>query len=196
VKELEKLYSVQVKRVVFMLVFKYGAQMNVQVSLFMLKGAIQKGIEFNYIAAFGELFSLGAMMLGIASEFYDLKTLLLTFWDIRSSVCDCFQKKKEDDEAEQKDGNQNWDIQSSVCECFKTIRSSVCACFQKKQKKEDLLARHFFKDGDDDKEEDLTFADLNIEYYRIFATTVCIVLVTAFAMYLIGYEILKFLLCL
>lgn len=56
-----------------------------------------------------------------------------------------------------------------------------------------MLAHHFFKDGDIDKEEELTFADLNREYLRILVPTVFVLLATAFAMWLIGYEILKFL---
>jgi len=191
VKELEKLYSVQVKRVVFMLVFKYGFQMNVQVSLFMLKAAIRTAPkhDFNLFAAGGELLSIAAMMLGIASEFCDLYILLLTFWDIQGSVSDCLQGKKEDDKAQQKDGNQNLNIRSSVCECFKKIRSSVSWCCTKK---EGLLGRHFFKDGNEDKEELITFADLKIEYIRIWVTTLGMVLSTGFAIWLIGYELMKF----
>merc|ERR1712129_570491 len=81
VKELQKLYSVQVKRLWFILVFKYSLQMNVQVTLFILKGTLFDSEQFNLCAAFAELLSLGAMTLGIASELLDLWTLLWAFWD-------------------------------------------------------------------------------------------------------------------
>jgi hypothetical protein len=166
VKELQKLYSVQVKRLWFILVFKYSCQMNVQVTLFILKGALLDSEHFNYVDAFGELLSLGAMTLGIASELFDLKTLLWTFWDVRSSVRECLQKR-EDEKKQNKDEAKS---------------------------KEDMHARHCFKDKNGiDQEEVLTFADLKFEYYRILAATVFMVLVTAFAMWLIGYQMLKFL---
>jgi len=159
VKELEKLYSVQVKRVWFILVFKYACQMNVQVTLFILKGAIHNKV-FNYFAAVGELVSLATMLLGIASELFDLNKLLLTFWDIRSSVWECLNTHQGND------GNEH------------------------------VHARHFFHDDKNEneiKEEMLTFADLKSEYYRILANTVSVVLVVVFAMWLIGYQMLKFL---
>jgi len=183
VRELEKVYEVQLKRLWFILVFKYAGQMNVQVTLWVLKGTIQnKGL--NYFAAGGQLLSLGAMMLGIASELFDLRKLLTTFWDVRSCVCDCLKKKDEEDkrnkeEAEKKKkegGEQNKDGNE-----------------QKVGSRQDLLARHFFKIGDDNHEEEpLTYADLNRHYYRILRPTVFVVLVTLFAMWLIGYQMLKF----
>jgi len=150
VKELQKLYSVQVKRLWFILVFKYSFQMNVQVTLFILKGTLFEGNELNYFAAFAQLVSLGAMTLGIMSELIDLKILLSNFLDIRSSVLECL--------------------------------------------KGEMRARHFFK-GDDgcDQEETLTGQDLQFEYRRVFCTTVGIVLVMVFCMWLIGYQMLKFL---
>jgi len=175
VKELEKLNSVQVKRLWFMLVFKYAFQMNVQVTLFILKGTIQRK-EFNYFAAGAELLSLGAMTLGIASEFFDLNTLLWTFWDIRSVVRECIDKKNNKGEENQNNNvNDKKDVDNDG--------------------KEDLHARHFFKRGQDHdvEEEDLTFTDLSYEYYRIVVTAVFVVLVTVFAIWLIGYQMLKFL---
>merc|ERR1719476_1259905 len=83
VKELQKLYSVQVKRLWFNLVFKYSLQMNVQVTIFIIKGTIVKSNEFNHFAAAAELLSLGAMTLGIGCELIDLNALLCSFWDIR-----------------------------------------------------------------------------------------------------------------
>jgi len=61
---------------------------------------------------------------------------------------------------------------------------------------EHVHARHFFHDDKNEneiKEEMLTFADLKSEYYRILANTVSVVLVVVFAMWLIGYQMLKFL---
>jgi hypothetical protein len=62
VKELEKLYAVQVKRLWFILVVKYGGQMNVQVTLFIIRGTLQSmgsKVHFNYFGAAVELLSLG-----------------------------------------------------------------------------------------------------------------------------------------
>jgi len=151
VKELQKLYSIQVKRLWFILVFKYSLQMNVQVTLFVLKGTLYESNEFNYVAAFAELLSLAAMLLGIMSELLDLMILLSNFLDIRRSVLDCLEK-------------------------------------------EEMHARHFYKDDDgEDQEEILTSEDLQFEYRRVLFTTVSIVLVMVFAMWLIGYQMLKFL---
>merc|ERR1712008_448671 len=157
----------------------YSLQMNVQVTLFILKGTLFDSEQFNVCAAFAELLSLGAMTLGIASELLDLWTLLWAFWDVRSSVLECLRKKKDEDEEKQnkdKASNASNEVNDVGCNC-----------------EEDMHARHFFEDKNEIvQEEMLTFADLRFEYYRIFATTVCMVLLTAFAMWLIGYQILKF----
>jgi len=191
VKELEKLYTVQAKRLWFLLFFKYSWQMNVQVTLFILKGTLADSEKFNYAAAFGELLSIGAMSLGIASELWDLKTLLWTFWDIRSSVLECFKKKEEDDKKNEEDKKKKEEEQNN-----NNVQNDSIVDAQKdviNDGKEDMLARHFYKDQHGkDQEETITFADLNYEYYRILATTVGVVLVTAFSMYLIAYEMLKF----
>jgi len=150
-KELEKLHCIHIKRVWFILLFKYACQMNVQVTLFIIKGSDQQA-AFNVFGAFGELLSLGAMMLGIVSELYDMFMLCTTFWEIRDSVLAC-TNGKEDSEA---------------------------------------YASHFYLKRGKPKEETLTIADLNFQYTRIGCNTISLVLVAAFAMFLIGYEALKF----
>merc|ERR1712062_752838 len=80
---------------------------------------------------------------------------------------------------------------------FREIRSSVHDCLKKRNisnnGKEDLHARHFFKEKKGNiEEESLTLADLKWEYQRISFIAVFILLVTVFAMWLIGYQILKF----
>jgi hypothetical protein len=157
VTELQKLCSIQVKRLWFILVFKYACQMNIQVTLFVIKGTFVESKPFNYVAAVGELLSIGAMTLGILSELLDLTTLLLTFRDVRTSVNKCTT------------GNDN------------------------NKGKQGMEARHFFKDKDGhDQEEILTCADLERRYRSLVYIVVCIVLVTAFAMWLICYHMLKF----
>jgi len=158
VKELQKLCSIQVKRLWFILVFKYAFQMNIQVTLFIIKtGKFGKSKEVNCAAAVGQLLSLGAMTLGILSELLDLKTLLLMFRDVRTSVNKCTT------------GNDY-------------------------KHKQGMEARHFFKDEDGhDQEELLTCGDLERRYRNLVYTVVSMVLVTAFAIWLIGYHMLKFL---
>jgi len=172
VKELEKLHSIQVKRVWFILLFKYALQMNVQVTLFIIKGT-DKTVSFNWFAAGGELISLGAMMLGILTELYDMSMLCTMFWEIRESVLLCTGEwESTDEQGSEKEGKDK----------------------EKGKRKDDndVYASHFFKKEETVKEETLTIRDLRKEYWRIWCNTITLVLVAAFALWLIGYEILKF----
>jgi len=180
VKELQKLYSVQVKRLWFVLVFKYSFQMNTQVTLFIIKGVAETKDEFNSFAALMELASLGFMMLGIASELFDLKTLLSTFWDVRAIVNECFKQKEEAEEAEKarkekkkeeeaqkkEGGEQNkdsddekgWGAKRHQWVTALTAPHIPWPC-HRKAFMQDTLAHHFFEGKDD--EETLTYDDLN-----------------------------------
>jgi len=91
---LQKLYSIQVKRLWFVLVFKCSLQMNIQVTLSVLNSSAETRAQFSYFAAFGEFMSLGAMILGLASDLFDLKTLLPTFWEVQAVINQCSQQKR------------------------------------------------------------------------------------------------------
>lgn len=154
VKELEKLHSVHVKRVWFILLFKYALQTNIQVTLFIIKGTDQHA-RFYLFVAFGEVLSLGAMMLGILSELYDMQLHCTAFREVRESVLGCTTGKEDSD----------------------------------------VYASHFFLDTGNQKEpqeETLTIADLRSGYMRIRCNTITLVLVAAYAMWVIGYDLLKF----
>jgi len=229
VKEVEKLHNVHIKRVCFILLFKYALQMNVQVTLFIIKGT-DNHVEFNVFGAGGELLSLGAMMLGILSELYDTQMLCTTFWQVRESVLVCTGDKKgkdekglgfvdlcrrvfpclgtnsNDEERNTKEGNNKEgndkecnDKEGNDKEGLGVVE--LCRLFffgtEGKNRKDDnaVYASHFFSKGgpnEEPKEEKLTMGDLRSEYRRIRRNTIALVLVAAFAMWLVGYEILKF----